>query len=74
MYDFGSLFRVDIDKAKSISINTFRCKKYRISILSDVLIRFEYSETGSFNDYPTFLHLIDHLEDLSIRLKKIIKY
>lgn len=54
MYDFGSLFRVDIDKAKSISINTFRGKKYRISILSDVLIRFEYSETGSFNDYPTF--------------------
>ena len=46
MYDFGSLFRVDIDKAKSISINTFRGKKYRISILSDVLIRFEYSETG----------------------------
>lgn len=26
---------------------------YRISILSDVLIRFEYNEKGIFNDYPT---------------------
>ena len=54
MYDFGSVFRVDTDKAKSIAINTFKGKKYRISILSNVLIRFEYSETGTFNDYPTF--------------------
>ena len=54
MYDLGSIFRVDINKAKSISLNTFKGKKYRITILSDVLIRFEYSETGTFNDYPTF--------------------
>ena len=54
MYDFGSIFRTNIDKAKSISINTFTGKKYRITILSNVLIRFEYSETGTFNDYPTF--------------------
>ena len=54
MYDFGTHFEVDLTKSKTPSSNVFRGKTYRISILSDVLIRFEYSETGSFNDYPTF--------------------
>lgn len=63
MYDFGTHFEVDLTKSKTPSSNVFRGKTYRISILSDVLIRFEYSETGSFNDYPTFLLVIDHLEN-----------
>lgn len=54
MYDFGSHFYIDIMKSKTPSSYVFKGKKYRISILSDVLIRFEYSDTGSFNDYPTF--------------------
>ncbi len=54
MYDLGMNFRVDIKKSKTPSAHVYRGNKYRISILSDSLIRFEYSETGSFNDYPTF--------------------
>jgi alpha-glucosidase (family GH31 glycosyl hydrolase) len=54
MYDFGADFYVDMLKSKTPSQNVFKGKTYRISIISDVLIRFEYSETGSFNDFPTF--------------------
>lgn len=54
MYDFGNDFKIDITKSKTASSYVFSGDKFRISILSDVLIRFEYSEEGSFNDYPTF--------------------
>ncbi len=54
MYDFGPNFVIDITKSKTPNGCVFRGRKYRISILSDSLIRFEYSEDGAFNDYPTF--------------------
>ena len=54
MYDFGTNFYIDMLKSKTPSQNVFKGKTYRISIISDVLIRFEYSEAGSFNDFPTF--------------------
>lgn len=54
MYDFGENFKIDISKSKTDSAYTFEGDKFRISVLSDVLIRFEYSEKGQFNDYPTF--------------------
>ena len=54
MYDLGEQFKIDLTKSKTPNAFVFKGKKYRISILSDSLIRFEYSETGSFNDYPTF--------------------
>lgn len=53
-YDFGQQYYIDMIKAKTPSKNVFRGKKYRISVISDALIRLEYSETGSFSDYPTF--------------------
>ena len=54
MYDLGPHFKVELIKSKTPSMFVARGKKYRISIISNSLIRFEYSETGSFNDYPTF--------------------
>ena len=57
MYNFGDHFKIDISKAKTPSASVFRGNKYRISILSNSLIRFEYSNEGKFNDYPTlFAH------------------
>ena len=53
MFDFGESFHLDIKKARTPDIYIYKGHKYRISILSDVLIRFEYSEHGTFNDYPT---------------------
>lgn len=44
MYDFGSQFYIDMTKSKTPSSYVFMGKTYRISILSDALIRFEYSE------------------------------
>ena len=54
MYDLGEHFKFDLAKSKTPSTFVYTGKNYRISILSDTLIRFEYSENGSFNDYPTF--------------------
>ena len=54
MYDLGENFKIDLMKSKTPSSFVYRGKNYRISILSDTLIRFEYSDIGSFNDYPTF--------------------
>jgi len=53
MYDFGESFHMDITKSRTTDAYIYAGKKYRISILSEVLIRFEYSENGTFNDYPT---------------------
>ena len=54
MYDLGPNFKVDLTKSRTPSAFIYKGNKYRISILSNSLIRFEYSDTGSFNDYPTF--------------------
>ena len=54
MFDLGPQYKVDLSKSKTPSGLIYKGRKYRISIISDTLIRFEYSETGSFNDYPTF--------------------
>lgn len=44
-------FKINIDNGKSLS--SFTGKTYRITVLSDVLIRLEYNPDGIFNDYPT---------------------
>ena len=46
-------FKTDITLGKAREDCTFKGNKYRITVLSDVLLRLEYSETGKFNDYPT---------------------
>ncbi len=48
---------VDIGKGIANPESVFKGNKYRITILSDVLVRFEYNENGKFNDYPTLLAL-----------------
>ncbi len=53
MSSMSNHFKIDITKGTSKPNCIFKGQKYRITILSDVLIRFEYSETGKFNDYPT---------------------
>ena len=53
MVDLGDHFRTDITKCKTPAACVFRGNNYRISILSDSLIRFEFNPSGNFNDYPT---------------------
>ncbi len=50
LYDY---FKINVQKAKAKDEHIFKGDKYRITVLSDVLIRLEYNEEGIFNDYPT---------------------
>ena len=45
----------DYTKSKSREESIFQGKKYRITVLSDLLIRLEYNENGTFEDRPTEL-------------------
>lgn len=53
MASMSNHFKIDVSKGLAKPNCIFKGQKYRITILSDVLIRLEYSETGKFNDYPT---------------------
>ena len=50
MESMSSHFKIDISKGKARPEYIFKGERYRITILSDVLIRLEYSDTGKFND------------------------
>ena len=45
----------DYDKSKALDEQIIKGEKYRFTVLSDILIRMEYSETGIFEDRPTLL-------------------
>lgn len=51
----GEQFKFDYNKAKSIDENIVQGEKYRFTVLSERLIRLEYSENGAFEDRPTEL-------------------
>ena len=53
MYNLGQHFKFDLEKAKINPKSIIKGNKYRISILTESLIRLEYSNDGSFNDLPT---------------------
>lgn len=55
MYDLGDHFKIDYNSIKANSENILQGKKYRFTVLSDRLIRFEYNENGVFVDEPTLL-------------------
>lgn len=53
MYNLGDQFKFDLEKAKTNSQSIVKGQKFRISILTESLIRLEYSNDGVFNDLPT---------------------
>lgn len=55
MYPLGRQFEVDSSKAKSDSKCVLQGSKYRISVISERVVRLEYSTNGQFVDYPTQL-------------------
>lgn len=52
----------DYDDAKSLDKAIIKGEKYRITILSDILLRLEWSDTGTFEDRPTELALNRHFD------------
>ena len=53
MYDLGDKFKIDLSKLKSNPDCIFSGTNYRITVLTERLVRLEYSETGNFNDNLT---------------------
>ena len=57
MYEEKNVFSVDMKNGYSLKESMIIGSNYRITILSDVLIRFEYSEDRKFNDNLTLFAL-----------------
>ncbi len=55
MAKLKSHFKIDYSHAKSRDASIFKGQRYRITILSDILVRIEYNENGIFEDRPTEL-------------------
>lgn len=55
MYPLGKQFEVDYTKAKSDKKTVIQGSNYRISVISERIVRLEYSSTGNFIDRPTQL-------------------
>lgn len=55
MYPLGKQFEVDYTKAKSDKRAIVQGNNYRISVISERIIRLEYSQAGQFIDRPTQL-------------------
>ena len=53
MYDLGNQFRFDLDKSTANRECVFTGDRYRITVLTERVIRLEYNENGMFEDYPT---------------------
>ena len=55
MYPLGKQFEFNNDKSKSDSKSIIKGHNYRISVISDRIVRLEYSPSDTFNDKPTEL-------------------
>lgn len=74
MYDLGSQFHIDKNKLVSKADAIFKGKRYRITIMSDRLIRLEYHPEGLFNDEAT-QHVIDRDFDVpAFEVKEDVRF
>ncbi len=74
MYNLGTQFVFDKDKAIPKEKAIFKGQKYRFSVLSERLIRIEYNEKGIFVDNPTQLVLFRNFELPRIIVREDSKY
>ena len=62
MYNLGEEFKIDYALALANPKNIIKGNKYRFTVLSNSLIRLEYSEDGNFTDAPTRLAWYRNME------------
>jgi len=74
MYNLGGQFVIDHKFSKSNDKAIFKGKKYRITILTERLIRFEYNENGIFEDRPTQLVLFRNFDVPNIAVRQDDKF
>ena len=55
MYPLGKQFEVDYSKAQSDKKVIVQGENYRISVITERVVRLEFSPNGQFNDRPTQL-------------------
>lgn len=55
MYDLGGQFHINLEDLQAKPEMIVKGNKYRFTILTERLLRLEYSPTGVFNDYATEL-------------------
>ena len=64
------LFHIDLNNLKTRNTNVIQGQKYRISILTERLIRLEYSEEGKFNDLGTELVIYRNFEKTPFQIRQ----
>ena len=74
MYKLGEQFSFDYEKAKPNEKNVIQGEKYRFTVLTERLIRMEYSEEGIFEDRPTELVWYRNMPRVEFKLKEDKKY
>ena len=74
MYNLGTQFVFDKEKAVTKEKAVFKGNKYRISVLTDKLVRIEYNEKGIFNDSPTQFALFRNFDIPKLTVREDSKY
>jgi len=70
MYHLGDHFKVDYKKARANENNIIQGDHYRFTVLTERLVRLEYSEEGIFEDRPTELVWYRNFPDVSFEIKE----
>lgn len=74
MFDLGDQFKFDYEKIKAEPASIFRGNNYRITVLSESLIRLEYDTDGLFVDQPTELVWNRHFITPKFEIKQDDRY
>lgn len=69
MYDLGEKFHLNNDDALCNPSFIFKGKNYRISVLTERLVRLEYNSKGVFEDRPTALVINRKFEPFILNVK-----
>lgn len=70
MYNLGEQFKFDYEQAKANKECVFMGNKYRITVLTERLVRLEYDENGFFEDRPTELVWFRNLPKPDFQVKE----
>lgn len=74
MYDLGEQFRFSYTASQANEANIIKGEKYRFTVLSERLIRMEYSEEGIFEDRPSELVWFRNMPKVNYQLKQDNKF
>ena len=70
MYNLGDRFKPDYEKSKPNGESVFKGDKYRITVLTERLVRLEYNENGIFEDRPTLFAYYRNFQKSDIKVSE----